>query len=855
MPQWTVVLDPDGYFYASEPGIMLQFTGAELWKKQAKATGALPLAAQGSDKLYNPPGSEWLMMRPHQLSEEYFDPAVAGHEFATYRQSETTFNTDISTIEFDMALKPGELPNVNSDWWQTISRTPDTIADMDGLNYSALATAAGVNLPSGFKSVLFVDETPAAAGTPQSLADALYTPTLRWLSQPWPDTSFVFGFADIAFLVTGDVCYVLRTPQNDKQSWEMLGQVKAGQAPSPGQPHSQRRSGQDSMMQAPLVYGIPQMLVVYPVGYDTFYVHFGSSQPFWFKARKPIDTNPLRYTTVMAGTFWLGLAPKARFSYQLQCTAYDAFGAELAIPPSDTLEYLFDLGENYKPTEDPILALSTFYQWRLGHPDPLPTDETGTGSGPFVRTVFGSSSEEEVGFEFTDESAATWDSDGTHSQAYFKLSMKPGSYGGGLDPGFLTPYVRGLQLRFPPHLEPRVNSPLTLTDMQVHSWSAETGLQDAEGKRIEIIIKPEAVGLLLDDPGNFDYRDGFPVHIVESGIVRVAGWVDAMDLEELWAEDEITRAIALRGYKLTAKGLLSRADVGWLYLPQLVNPDGLGYIEHTWIVAEVLNGCGFDTTDTDVYLADTDPYASEALAQLPGTWGATTGTTGQDDEGAHNPDYANTKLEYLQWLTVEFRGWRLYEELNGRLRYAPDPVYLYGVGGNEYASAAVLYRTSAEAASNGLPGQYMLAQPTRTILKPTGNHLRISGQGDDAENFPHVIDSDPSCWTDIDNENFTGEPVPRAYASKLAVEKIKVSALARIALILNKQRRSVWGQSTPLASWQIGASGVVLGNVIAQAGDTRPNAWLAHVEVFCQKRDQYTTRLSLNRISDGNSPL
>lgn len=847
MGAFSVVLDPAGYNRVDEQGFMGQWTGADLWAKSIRGDNVVVDTSRNS--LWNPPGSDWLMLRPLQLCQEFLAPNEApGHNLSTYRIDEYTFAGGVNPTEFDMDRKPGSLRNLNPDVWLTF-RTPDSITSLDSCNYAAMFQKVGVAKPFGIQTIAFLANTPKKQIGPQPLVDGDYTPCFRWIGQPWPDSSFVFGFAVFACIVTNETVYVLKT-DDGKQSWKLIGQAKRGDSPSPMRPQSELRGTSASMMSGPAINNTPHDITVIPVGADALYFYCGSTEPLRITVRdvqSSLDDDRL----FDGGTWWIGLPPGQKFTCQTQCVSYDySFGAGnhlgMQFFPTGN-EPLFDLGENYKPTVEFTQKIHYRMQFFQG----IATLET--GDPPDQRSITATGGQQ-ILVQLVDEDSLGFPSDGTREKGFLSVALNPGNNSSINEDivCFLAPQVRGYQLRFPPLLTPRTNSAKTLTDLQVKEWRVEGSLHDPDAKRLEIVLTPEASNTLIG-AGNWAERDDYPVHIVESGTVRAAGWVESVDLEEIYTEDpdSATRTIPLRQYKITAKGLLSRADVGWVYIPQLVDPEGDGYIEHSWIVETVLNSCGFDIEDSAIYLAATDPLAGTGAAQLPGTWGATTGTNGQQDEGAFNPDYAQTKLKYLIDLTRDFRGWLLYETMAGLIRYHPDPALWFGTGGRRYYVAATIYRTQAEATAAGVTGQYMLAQPTRTMVKPVSNHIRISGQGDDAETFPHVIDSAPETLTDLTDPDFVGDWKPTAYPLKLAVEEGKALQLARVALLLSKHRGEIRHVAVPLAPWQFGPTAVAPGEVVTLQG--RGDYWVHGMEVFCQRRDQYVTRLSVEKIRTGNT--
>lgn len=840
----TFQFDPPGYFFASEPGFSGSFTGAVLLDKsldaaEASIVGAAPPAINLS--WFNPAGADWIVPKPLQFEPKYFAREYAsGHELATFRAAEYTA-PELTIKESDLTKKPGDAGGANKDWWQT-AVTPENPVSLDTCSYSGMEDQMPFDLPESMATVAILSNTPAALNAPQPLGDADYCPFIRWQSSPPPDDWVVWGFSNIALVCTGDAIFVLQSPNNDKVTWTLIGQGHFGEGPHPERPRQGKNSTHVSMMAATTFYARERNLLVLPVGADSLYIYTGFGEPLRVKIRKP-ETSLDAERMFPAGTWWIGLAGNQKLTWQIECVAFPSSPASL-----HPLTTLFDLGPRYKPTE----PLESKLHYRFGWYQGIGTSETTDGSG---RTVVTATDGQTITYGVTKPNDDIWDSDGTVYQGIMKLDASGGAPPTGDAVRFLAPQIRGFEIRLPVHLEARANNSLTLSDTQVHSWEAEAALPDVDGKKVEIILRPEAADLLVGGE-NLDFRTDYPLHIIEGGVVRVRCWVESPDLEEILLENGTSRTVPLRAYKVAAKALFSRADSGWLYMPEILNPLNAnpGRLEHTDLVKTVVHSVGFDVTDATVYSAAVDDQAGSAIAELPGTWAATSGTTGEDNSGAHNPDYSQAKSEYLRHLTVEFRGWRLYERLDGRLMYHADPVFWWGLGGRQYYLAATIYRTSAAAALAGVPRQYMLDKPQRTILQPVANVLQISGQGDDAKLFPHVIESEPATWTDENDPDFIGEPKPIAYASKLAVEEVKMAALARTALMFTKHRGRVWSVSIPLAPWQIG-SGIQLGDVVSLEGPTRSDCWVRHIQVFQQKRDQYITRLTVQRLAAGNNAV
>lgn len=836
MGRVKIILDPDGYQYASEPGIMWTVNGRDLDEK-FRPDPAKPALAD--TKLFNPPGSDWLLARPRQWSPTWYqDSRLERHVIP---DAYWTFAGGVTHREYEFTRLPAGAQYTANLWVQAF--VPASFTSLDSCDYTALGTAAGITFPAGFGTVAFADQfTAGSVPTPADtrLVGSI-TPYLQWVTYPEPFDVLVFGFSDLALILDGKDVYVLQSPDNDKQTWKLLtrGANKAQRV-------ERASSGGGSITSAASAAAEIRSLLAMLVGFEHLYLFDGNLDNVIAPKIRAIDPETGLSPLPADGSYWFGAAPRQAFGFQCQIVGYEEADSR-AINAAAPAKH-FDLGPYYKPSVDPELAQHSAITYQTGD-DPPDVSPVTNGAVTILHTESGQALE----FGLLDEDGDAWESDGTHQAGSVYVAITPGDQ---LTPfwGYLCPQLHIIDIKFPVVLTNRVNDPLTLDDTQWRDWEAETSYDDPYGKRIQVSLWDAGAKRLID--AGFDRRGSFPIHIVETiGItdhVRVAGWVRELEL----ALDRMTdpdTGEAIQVYTFQAAGLLSRLEDDWQYLPQICDPDGDGYIEHTYAVAEVLKQRGFDTSNSAVYVARTDPWAGTDVARLPGTWARQPGQIGQRIESPYAPDWDKSPREYLRMIE-EFRGWRLYEALDGLIRYHDD-FRLQAQLAAPYYAPDTLYWSKATAAAAGRAGQYVMADPVRHIDEPEANVIRVTGKGYEGLILPQYLERDViSIEGPSTDPDFVGEPRVLGIVTKLAVDEQSMAQVCRVALKSRKRRKVAWSVSIPLAPWRFGSVALAAGDCLALDGDHFGGQLVVHLQVRQIKShatigsDYLESRVTLERL-------
>lgn len=799
MGKYSVVLDPAGYYYVEEPGAHFAWTGAELaskFKPDPQGTSV------HEHRFYVPPGSRYLMCRPRQANPEWY--ADARLNLHVQREAAWVWAEGVKRREFEgFTRKPDGTSYPKNQWINAV--VPASFTSLSAAHdYAALGSAVGITFPAGFGTIALCEQVPV--GDRRMFAG--YTPYLQWTSFPSPDDLLVFGWSDVACVLHRDTLHLARTPLGSLGAWELMGKWGVGEL------KRNLHNAGANMFQAMDVRAQVRSLMALWVKESLFLVLSEGatfSRPLY---NDPVDNQP------QPGPWWIGARPGQKLQCQVQVVGYEDAATDV-MNLTNVNTFFFDLGTGYKPTLAPGLGV----QWVLH------TTEGETGTGEITETVTADGTEqlsddtgEQVTYQLRGRESGgnclyqSWLSDGTAYRGTVHLELFPNNPGG-VNAGYFSPHIAGVDLRFLVKLTARTGVPTTLGPTSFKGFRAETSLYEPAGKRVLVDIWASGVDD-LDNAGFFS-RENYPLHILEdtdndgtAETLRIAAWVETPDLQELTESTAYTDPI--RYYRLEARGMLSRGQQRWLYLPQLVDDAGAGTIEQAFAVKEAIRSFGVDTDDTAKYLPATDVWAGTERGRLPGTWQSADGQAPDiQSDCPWGPDWDEQKLEYAARIAREWAGWVLYEELGGRVRYHPD-LMLELIMGYPYWRSGTLYATKSAAQGAGLPGQYYLADHRRHIVPIEANVVRVSGRATDGAPLTHVIDRDQASITTLAAENYLGEPRVVSRVAKLAVTRPAARGVARVLRLRASRKRIVWPREVMLAPWRF-STALEVGQVWAYA--------------------------------------
>ena len=795
MGRFYVEFDPPGYKYCSEPGIDFLIDGPGLAEKLSVDNEA-PEVIQDA-KFWQPEGSEWILCRPRQFDPDFYrDSRLSDH---VLRASRWNFASGITPTEWEQTRIPGETYAANQ--WINL-HVPDSVSSLDSRDYGLMSLVAGLNLPAGLVTVGNCSQTPGgeifAADGPSF---SQLTPFVQWFHYPSPQDVLVFGFGQVAVVCHGDTVWVLRSDTPEGHAWQLLDKFPLGNAPAP-EPSAGRRGASASVLQAQSGRTEIRSILAAAVGFtDLFLVPSGGKEK-GFPLRRPPDLSgeEVPEPLLKAGPFWIAAMPGQTLSFQVQLVGFE----EADSRDEPTPAVWIDLTEDYKPSVTPGFEADALIYQAVGGAGNTTSIE-GDGS---VR-IEDADTEQVIQYGLLDEDGDAWDfGAGETYKGSLYLALTPGWRAG--QPGaYLSPQARHLGFRFPLVLADRECVPLVLDDTQFGPLEAETFRRDPEGKRVRITLFD--AGLAVLSATGHDQRANYPVHILEDtdndGVgdqIRVAGWIRKFDVKVLHVRDPDTNE-PIQLYRIECEGLLSRAKQKWLYLPQLINPDTPGIVEHTFAVGETVHGAGFDIEDPTVYFAQEDPQAGTAIAQLPGTWKLAPGVLGRslNQDGHPNewgPRWSDTRLSYALEVGDRLRGWVLYEDLAGLIWYHDD-LQRELQRGAEYVVSAELYATQAEAIAAGAPEQIFLANFSRGNREPLANIIRVSGIDDSVAITPQVVERDRRSITEPDYAHFLGEPVVRGYEPRQAVDLGTTQVICRLLMEKFGRRTHLRELVTEISPW------------------------------------------------------
>jgi hypothetical protein len=795
MARTWIELDPDGYYWAEEPGFHWQIYGDQLAEQLSPKDAQVPA---WDYKVWSPPGSEWLLPKPRQANPEWHkDARLSQHVMPL---SQWTFMTGANAREWEFPRK-GDGTTYASNKWISVPYVPGGTS-IWAVNFDNIAGAANVTFPATPKVVAFTSTTPVG----RSLSDrADYAPYFQTLIYPEPDNFRLFGFGRLCLLLQKNIATLLLSRNHSLLTWEVVGgpwQINAARQGVSGPPTGQ--GGLLTAFHSPAAEHYSCMVI--PAGMNEVHLLFSGGQAFHCKVTPSADG-----IMWAPGSWWVGGYGGQKLHWQAQVVGYEAVNTLAVNAPAQPI--MFDLGATYKPTQ-----ARKWWPQVLLHADP-PEDVTQTGAGTSEMTFASPDSGESITVRVTQEDGTAWVSDGTNHKGGIALTMTPSTAPGVLG-AYLAPSLHYVQLRFPVLLTPRENNPLILDDTEYAEWEAEASLRDPLGKRLDVGLYATTVDLL--DVNGFAERDGYPIHVLRDAngdgtpdTIVAAAWVRDPELVEYKTEDpDNPGGPRVKLYKLTGEPLLSRCDRPLRYLPQMIDPDNPGQMEHLYVIQEMLRQCGFDVSDSAVITASADPLTGTDIARLPGQPTTDRGAVNFRLKDTWAPKWDDTPLAYMRKVAENWRGWLLFEGLGKTLYYGPDLMF-ERISGLRAAPtpSAVIYLTHAAATAAGFPNQVALIDPVRQIEHPQANVIRITGKDADGTLTPHKLVSYPAAVSDINDLHFTGEPVVYAAVDEMGVGDAALIQLCKVALNKLLRRKVFRSPVVPLAPWQVGASGLNLGDV------------------------------------------
>lgn len=827
MGRLYVVLDPAGEKDVLEAGYDHRF----MMDKLAQS-GAIPLNDSG-EGTYVPPHSQWLMGRPWNMAPYWYrDENMANH---LYPKSAWTYATGIpaaSIIEWEYRRTPTEI----YDWdkWLMVAPLPSDFGTQPiSVNFDALSTA----LDSDLLSATGVPPLPAGMGVVAAHGGmpGFVTPHLQWIPQPEPDDLFVFGFGDMCLVMWNRELVLLRSPNNDQQTWEKLDDSSHSIHPLPV---GRFRTFLSNLNINPL----HKQLFCLPVGWNQLlFIAHQDGQP-WYVTTRDEPTATMKLSGVGAqiktGPWWFAGYPGQVLRMQIQDVAYrtlthiPALHAGTLTPQAE----MFNLGSDYAPTQAPQIYVDAMVPatgYGVIAVTPITSGVQGIGSGG-----------ETIEVQLRDETGSVWTSDGTHFRGAFKITTSPNALPIGLAEN-TTPQIREIQLKFAPVLEDGPSTDLILDDtMFRHDWKAEWGLHDYEAKEIRIPLTDN--GAIMVQAANLDVRHHYAVQISEDtdddnvpDTVRIAGWVvRPADTTEVRLRNN-SPATPQNQMLIVAKGILRRGEEKWVYRNELTNPANAGKLLHTDAVREALIQSGFPTADASKVTISTD-FGEDLDPVLPGTPAEQSGNAGMMVASPYAPDYDELKIRYARRIADEWTTWLLYEDGKGHVYYVPDWAETVIDGGAAPSVAAVFYRTRAQAVSAGRSAlQHYEARSEIVGIPLKANRIKcIPCDTHEVQ----IMNSDRASHDDPTADNYIGRWITEVRQPKMAVNYRSTVKISNA--LLRRWRRLKRGRTwrCKLLPWQIGAGGIEVGSLVELDGGEQYQ--VVHLEVKQLGPSLYESRIT-----------
>jgi hypothetical protein len=776
-----VELDPEGYSYLEEPGAGFAWSAADWLKRRREVTPAAAgtTGTPGSDRLLAYPRQGSVTCRPRQLSPLWHRDVRLDEHVVTDWTWSSSIAGEVRSFE---PTRKADGTSYPANRWYTIPRVPAGAVSLFNPPWDRIADAAGFDLPPGMKVLGTVRTLPTGHAPPANVS-----PFIQIYASSAPESVAACGFGQHLLLFTSGGVTLLKASAPGAPEV-----IRIGHWPYPAVTAQQWLLAAHQFQQ--FVRSV--LVTVLAPGHLGIFLT-GGSEPQVVKV-VPFEPGECAPRIVEDWGWWVAAPEKGRLTFQLQVTGYELGDTELLVTGEPAPD--FDLGSEYLPTLQPVIdARMAIFRAEGSAPAP---GETVRDEHSFTVSI--AETAINVSLELRDQAGNDWDSDGTRRSGRWRLllgpSMGPGPYG-----SYLSPQVFSWSLTFPAKSTDRLATPLLLDDSHFRSVRAETKYGAGDGKRLEIDLWDSGLKLLTD--AGLDSREGYPVHVLEdttgNGLpdtLRIAGWVRQPDITEHLLE--IGGLPQVRFYRLTAGGLLARADRHWQFPPVFVDPYGDGYVEHTYAVSQSLRMAGFDPGDPGQVFIAIDTQAGTARSRLPGTWKNAPEGGGQK-EAPYSPAFDETILAYMDRIARQWAGWVLYETLAGRVMYHPDLQFELSLGPEVgYYRSAVIHGREADALAAAAPRQKYLAAAGQRVKPVQANVVTIHPPEDeDAPQFDPVTVRDSAGWLDPSYENFVGEPVPQHLSFSLAGTQQDARILALVALLDRRRRLVDWAVEVPLATW------------------------------------------------------
>jgi hypothetical protein len=817
MPRLQVIVNPSGFWTTTERGFSTKWTGDELARR-----GLINMSDYGaSSGFWNPPRSSWLLGRPYQFDAAWYRDALFGSY--THRQTSWSFAANVSAnvSEFGFWDSPSE--QFSHAQMMNFGQIPATLGTQPiAVNFTTLATAAGVTLPTGI-GVVASTKNPQAMGA---------TPSITWVRQPEPQDTFIFGFGQFAVIVTDRQTIVLQAADLGYQSWVRKANSAGAQLP------------QHSLIGNPLVASHQMQqrgLVVTQVGWNQLYLMERiNSEPVIVTTRAaptPLQKASGQPNQILGGPFWIAAAPGQKVLANVQTTAYrDANHITLGSGTvnDDTSKRWFDCTFAYPPSVAPQVVIDGIMH---GTGNPVGTGITGGLQFLDPATL------EYAEVQMVNHNHAAWLTGVGNFRGAFHVLLQASSGPNALS--IYSPQIRSIEMRFAPVIVARSGTDTVLTDTQFKPIQVEASLADPEAKKLTIPLKPSGIAVL--EAAGISTWDNVPVEVWEDSndngtadVKRAAGWITE-------PPSKGTHGPNYSDMVLTAQGmLLGRADRHFHYRHHLAAWSSGGRLLHTDAIVSTLLQWGFDVTSTSAVEFESD-LDEDMVKYLPGPSEEPT-ESGEVPTSAYAPDWDETGLEYIRRIAEQWRKWLLYEGISGKIWYEHDVVDDLIDLGQTPSSEATFYLTHAAAAGAGAhQHQVYMAGLERWGRPPKANFIRIIPP---KNTIPHVIDKDVLSATSTAAENYLGEYIPHIMQPKwAAADELFIARLAIVARhALRRFRRRVTGHHWRClcAPWQVLPSGVDLNSVV-----TLQNLGLhriTHINVEQLSRDLFLTTWTAEKL-------
>lgn len=791
-----IVLDPGGYSWSAEPGLDFAIRGDQIAGRMGKDRNGNPVPFMpASDYFWRPPESQWLLPRLRQWDPEWYanadNPAqYLGASNWVWAPGFTVGGT-LQVTEAHPYLKAGG-PSLPGDSILDFLVPAVPGAEPMPVNWSAFWAAAGLAPLAGFQCI---------ARTTKSLA-GYQSPFCGIVQRPAPDDPFVMGWGDLALFISAAWAVLLRSPNNDAQTWEQLAafqrdQQTGGAKMVPHGPqdfHATPRAGDIRIVDG--------SFVAVPVGFDDLCLGIGRASLQLVRLRDSTRAGPAATlgTQVKPGPWWMAALPGAAYSVRPEVVRY--FTAEHAVlddTVTPTAQW-WDWQDEYAPTVAPQL-------WDH-HVLYSTAAATVTALSGYGYEIAGAGYGDKIEVRLLDRLNHAFVADGTHTSGAIRLKLTPGNnpdFGALCPTACVAPQVRLIQLRFPPKLQARATNTQILTGEGASGkfthLQLEGALRDPLGKRVEVLLTDP--GLQFMEGIGFLGRSDYPVHVEEQtapGLwtVRARAWAETSE----YHEESLTgpSGNSMRAYRMTFRGLLQKVQTaGRVFTSALVDPVNAGNMFHDTLAVRILTMGGFAPGDPLVAVT-ADPVGA-LIRTLPGSGPQDPGSAGVATDSSWAPGTGEGNVDYVHRLGRDWRGWLLYEQIDGTMVYGPDPIdaALAGVPPFPFAT---LYPNGPWATAARVPRNVYEA-PTETVFIPVeSNWVRVIGNDLDG-NPLQVTDCDARSIGDMSAWNYIGERKAPSTVRLMAVSLLAAKQLARMLVQRLRVKREMKKIPVGCAPWEI----------------------------------------------------